>query len=52
MGLSPEEKKKVYEEEKARLEAQEKIEMEKQGAPPVRGLSQILLDYYVMLAYG
>jgi len=38
MGLSPEEKKKVYEEEKARLEAQEKIETEKQGGATSTGL--------------
>ena len=38
MGLSPEEKKMVYEEEKARLEAQEKIEMEKQGGATSTGL--------------
>ncbi len=31
MGLSPEEKRKIYEEEKARIEAQEQIEREKQG---------------------
>lgn len=31
MVLSPEEKRKIYEEEKARLEAQEQIEREKQG---------------------
>ncbi|MBA7715187.1 hypothetical protein ES703_124228 [subsurface metagenome] len=30
MGLSPEEKRKIYEEEKARIEAQEQIEREKQ----------------------
>ena len=31
MGLSPEEKQKIYEEEKARIEARERIEKEKQG---------------------
>ena len=33
MGLSPEEKRKIYEEEKARIEAQEQIEREKQTKP-------------------
>jgi uncharacterized membrane protein len=33
MGLSPEEKKRIYEEEKARIEAREKIEREKLTAP-------------------
>jgi uncharacterized membrane protein len=33
MGLSPEEKKRIYEEEKARIEARERIEREKQPAP-------------------
>ncbi len=33
MVLSPEEKRKIYEEEKARLEAQEQIEREKQTKP-------------------
>jgi len=33
MGLSPEEKKKIYEEERARIEAREKIEREKLTAP-------------------
>ncbi|MFC1992798.1 DUF4870 domain-containing protein [Chloroflexota bacterium] len=44
MGLSPEERQKIYEEEKARLEARERIEKERQGAtdtglpPNVAGL--------------
>jgi len=33
MGLSPEDKKRIYEEEKARIEAREKIEREKLTAP-------------------
>ena len=33
MKLSPEEKKRIYEEEKARIEAREKIEQEKRTAP-------------------
>jgi len=33
MELSPEEKKRIYEEEKARIEARERIEREKQSAP-------------------
>jgi uncharacterized membrane protein len=33
MELSPEEKKRIYEEEKARIEARERIEREKQPAP-------------------
>jgi len=33
MGLSPEERKRIYEEEKARIEAREKIEREKQTVP-------------------
>ncbi|HEY4711731.1 MAG TPA: DUF4870 domain-containing protein [Dehalococcoidia bacterium] len=33
MKLSPEEKRRIYEEEKARIEAREKIEREKQTAP-------------------
>lgn len=33
MELSPEEKKRIYEEEKARIEAREKIEREKQTVP-------------------
>jgi len=33
MKLSPEEKKRIYEEEKARIEAREKIEREKQTGP-------------------
>jgi len=33
MGLSPEDKKRIYEEEKARIEAREKIEREKLAAP-------------------
>jgi len=33
MKLSPEEKKRIYEEEKARIEAREKIEREKRTAP-------------------
>ena len=33
MELSPEEKKRIYEEEKARIEAREKIEREKLTAP-------------------
>jgi len=33
MELSPEEKKRIYEEEKARIEAREKIEREKLKAP-------------------
>ena len=33
MGLSPEEKQKIYEEEKARIEAREQIEREKQTKP-------------------
>jgi len=33
MGLSPEEKRRIYEEEKARIEAREKIEREKLTAP-------------------
>ncbi len=33
MGLSPEEKRKIYEEEKARIEAREQIEREKQTKP-------------------
>ena len=33
MGLSPDEKKRIYEEEKARIEAREKIEREKLTAP-------------------
>jgi uncharacterized membrane protein len=33
MKLSPEEKKRIYEEEKARIEAREKIEQEKRAAP-------------------
>ena len=32
LSLSPEEKQKIYEEEKARIEARERIEKEKQGA--------------------
>ncbi len=37
MGLSPEEKKRIYEEEKARIEAREKIEREKLTAPAGTG---------------
>jgi uncharacterized membrane protein len=39
MELSPEEKKRVYEEEKARIEAREKIEREKLTAPTDTGTS-------------
>ena len=39
MKLSPEEKKRIYEEEKARIEAREKIEREKLTAPTGTGTS-------------
>jgi len=39
MKLSPEEKKRIYEEEKARIEAREKIEREKQTEPSSTGLA-------------
>jgi len=39
MKLSPEEKKRIYEEEKARIEAREKIEREKLTEPSSTGLS-------------
>jgi len=38
MGLSPEERKKIYEEEKATVETQEKIESEKEGGATSTGL--------------
>ena len=43
MELSPEEKKRIYEEEKARIEAREKIEREKLTAPAGTGTSTGLL---------
>ena len=56
MELSPEEKNRIYEEEKARIEAREKIEREKltagAGEVQVQGYRQILLDYCAMLPDG
>jgi uncharacterized membrane protein len=39
MGLSPEERQKIYEEEKARIEAEEKLKREKQRAEAVSTLN-------------
>ena len=52
--LSPEEKKRIYEEEKARLEAREQIERERKKYRKPRSLvfCQILLDYYVISVAG